>query len=309
MQICDDDNESNEKRIAKVKEGIRFLLTHFEGRQPLFPRKMSTALSQGRQFTVYSEEQILNECIKANFIDCRLNAYPVSDDNNISIGIQAPNIILIDLDLSKNENEDDALLRLNKITSNILNTIGNKLQGGCKPTVLWTGNGYHIYIVLDTRRLELITELAELSKQPSEEFLKFVEIKFSNYKSDSKHNPSFKSYLLRIPHTFNSKCITKGVDAGVKIIHRFDALRTLQIDACLIREFRVNLVDLDIKNKTAPANREAHENTSNRYCQWTTHRISQSYIWIEKLLHLPIADHRKYTIELVTAPYLINIKH
>ena len=84
MQIYYDNNtEAKELRIAKVKEGIRFILTHFEGRQPLFPRKMSTSLSQGRQFTVYNEEQILNECIKANFIDCRLNAYPVLSDDDM----------------------------------------------------------------------------------------------------------------------------------------------------------------------------------------------------------------------------------
>ncbi|MBA3978421.1 MAG: hypothetical protein H0X50_09575 [Nitrosopumilus sp.] len=45
----------------------------------------------------------------------------------------------------------------------------------CKPTVLWTGNGYHIYIVLETRPLELIKELKELSNEPSNKFLKFGE--------------------------------------------------------------------------------------------------------------------------------------
>jgi hypothetical protein len=95
--------EAKEEQIAKVKQRIRFILSHFEGRQPLFPRKMSTALSQGRQFIVYNEEQILNECIKANFIDCRLNAYPdiiilehsQSDEFDIFSTIQAPNIFLL----------------------------------------------------------------------------------------------------------------------------------------------------------------------------------------------------------------------
>ena len=77
----------------------------------------------------------------------------------------------------------------------------------CNPTVLWTGNGYHIYIVLDTRPLELITDLVELSDNPSEEFLKFAEFIFTNKRKDSCHNPSFKSCLLRIPYTLNSKCI------------------------------------------------------------------------------------------------------
>jgi hypothetical protein len=62
---------------------------------------MSTALSQIKQFTVYNEEQILDECIKTNFIDCRLNAYPVLLDDDIVAGIQAPNIIFIDIDLTQ----------------------------------------------------------------------------------------------------------------------------------------------------------------------------------------------------------------
>ena len=52
-----------DNRRDKVKEGIRLLLSHFEGRQRLFPRKMSTALTKGKQFTVYNKDQILNECI------------------------------------------------------------------------------------------------------------------------------------------------------------------------------------------------------------------------------------------------------
>ena len=82
-------------REKKLKEGIEFLLSHFEGRQRLFPRKMSTSTSQGKQFTVYNKEQILDACIKSNFIDCRLNAYPVLEDGLL----QTPNIIFIDLDL------------------------------------------------------------------------------------------------------------------------------------------------------------------------------------------------------------------
>jgi hypothetical protein len=80
LQI-NNNKEAKEQRISKVKQGIRFILSHFEGRQQLFPRKMSTALSQGRQFIVYSEDQILNECEKAGFVDCRLNAYSVSGES------------------------------------------------------------------------------------------------------------------------------------------------------------------------------------------------------------------------------------
>ena len=40
----------------KVKEGIDFLFSHFEGRQRLFPRKISTLASKGKQFIVYNKE-------------------------------------------------------------------------------------------------------------------------------------------------------------------------------------------------------------------------------------------------------------
>ena len=162
----------NNNRRDKVKEGIRFLLSHFEGRQRLFPRKMSTALSKGKQFTVYNKDQILNECIKANFVDCRLNGYPILDKeigiedyshhanhdhlkckSQISIPAQAPNIIFIDVDIPRDTSQQEVLL----ILKNVLNTINKRLNCS-SPTVLWTGNGYHIYIVLNTRPLELVQE-------------------------------------------------------------------------------------------------------------------------------------------------------
>jgi hypothetical protein len=130
---------------------------------------MSTSLSNGRQFIVYNQEQILNECIKANFIDCRINAYPVQMDSGL---LQAPNIIFIDIDLIpfiKDYQKDLEKLRnaLNKVLKNIELRLDR-----FKPTVLWTGNGYHIYIAVDTRPLELIVELNQLSKNPSEQFLR-----------------------------------------------------------------------------------------------------------------------------------------
>lgn len=55
--------QNNQNREEIVKEDIEFLLSHFEGRQRLFPRKMSTFASNGKQFIVYNKEQILDACI------------------------------------------------------------------------------------------------------------------------------------------------------------------------------------------------------------------------------------------------------
>lgn len=201
MQTFNDDNR--EERTHKVKEGISFILSHFDGRQQLFPRKISTGFSNGKQFMVYDTEQILNECIKSNFIDCRIQAYPVLEYENSAgtLNIQAPNLMFIDIDLPKDlvtTGEQESRVYLAKVLRRSLVVIENKLNN-CKPTILWTGNGYHIYLVLDTRPLELIDELKELSPKPSEEFLKFAGGTFSNNKKDSCHNPTFRSSPLSIP--------------------------------------------------------------------------------------------------------------
>ena len=290
MQII----SSTEERIYELKEGIDFILSYFEGRQQLFPRKISTAFSNGRQFTVYSREQILEECIKANFLNCRINAYPVLGES----GIQAPNIIFIDLDLSKDLPHQEAIEKLEKAINKSLKIIKEKLNG-CIPTVLWTGNGYHIYVVLNTRPLELIEELKELSPKPSEEILRYAEIIFSNKKKDLGHNPSFKSSLLRIPYTFNSKNQSK-----VTIIKEFDRNNISILNSELLRGFRLWLVDNDIREKRQKLKDERY---NKRLSGPKEYEIS-NYIWIEKLLQTPIPFFRRYCLYKILVPYLINVR-
>jgi hypothetical protein len=287
-------NEVEKIRIIKAKEGIDLILSHFEGRQILFPRKISTVFSNGKQFAIYSREQILEECIKANFIDCRINAYPVLGECHQ----QAPNLIFIDLDLSKNLPYQESLKQLEKAKNKSLKTIKQKLND-CIPTILWTGNGYHIYIVLDTRPLELIKELNELSPRPSEEFLKYTEIIFSNKKKDLAHNPSFRSSLLRTPYTFNSKN-----HAEVKIIQEFYKGNTPPINSELLRGFRLWLVDDDIRRKQQKLKSERYNNSLSEFKDDTI----KNYFWIEKLLQTSIPCFRRYCLYRIVVPYLINIK-
>jgi hypothetical protein len=295
------------ERTERVKAGISFILSHFEGRQPLFPRKMSTSLSNGRQFIVYNQKQILNECVKADFIDCRINAYPVQMDSGL---LQAPNIVFIDIDLIPfNKDCQMDLKKPNKVLNKVLKNIESRLDG-FKPTVLWTGNGYHVYITVDTRPLELIIELNQLTKNPSEQFLKFSEIELGANKNDPNHNPSFKSCMLRIPYTLNSKCVHIQ-DPEVKIVQRFDANAIPKLNAALLREYRLYLADLDLKEKLkslklrSVQNFEYKNGYSNNICK----NISREYDWIENyLLRTPIPDHRKYSIDLLLAPFLISIK-
>lgn len=79
----------------------------------------------------------------------------------------------------------------------------------------------------------------------------------------------------------------------------------------LLREFRLYLADKDIiRMKLESIKRSNQINRHSNYSLVNVNRtIPASYQWIEKkLLHTPIADHRKHTIDLVLAPFLIVIK-
>jgi hypothetical protein len=100
----------------------------------------------------------------------------------------------------------------------------------------------------------------------------------------------------------------------IKTIQEFNSSGIPTIGT-LLREFRLYLADLDIKIKDERRRLERRQqqlqnsNNSNHYV-FQTNSIPKSYLWIEsRLLQTAIPDHRKYTVELLLAPYLINIKH
>lgn len=149
-------------------------------------------------------------------------------------------------------------------------------------------------------------------REPSNDFLGFAENRFSGNKADPKHNPSFRSYLLRIPYTLNSKCLSNGTDPEIKIIRKFDPDNIPKLSLQLLREFRLYLADRDIKNKakTKVFKKKQKLSTFKGTQQMLTGYVPQCYQWIEnKLLEKAIPDHRKYTIDLLLAPFFTNIRH
>ena len=235
-------------------------------------------------------------------MDCRINGYPVLIDSEYQ---QAPNIIFIDLDLiSSDNNYQKNLEKLDKTVDKVLGNIELKLDR-CRPTVLWTGNGYHIYIVVNTRPLELIVELSQLSKNPSEQFLRFSEMRLSSHKNDPTHNPSFKSCMFRVPYTLNSKCLSRN--PAIQIVQSFDSNTIPKLDSVLLREFRLYLADLDINEKLKILKLRNAQNL--KYSDRCYNNSPREYEWIENsLLRTPIADHRKYSLDLLLAPFFINVK-
>ncbi|HEX7178711.1 MAG TPA: DNA primase noncatalytic subunit PriX [Nitrososphaeraceae archaeon] len=225
----------------------------------------------------------------ANFVDCRVNAFPSYTEYK---GIQRypPNFVFADLDASSFENS----MLLRKSLDDTLRTIRLKINGS--PTVLWTGNGYHVYQPIDAVILEELSQFEQF-ENPSSKFLRFVERYLTNEKSDPAHNPSFKSCMLRIPGSTNSKCELRN--NTVEIIQKWDGYRPPI--SLLFESFHSYLIDQKYNEL------KLQKRLQKRY-GFNAGEPNNSVHWIEILLETPIDDYRKNTVGLILAPYLINIR-
>ena len=224
-----------------------------------------------------------------NFVDCRVNAFPSYTEYK---GIQRypPNFVFADLDASSFENS----MLLRKSLDDTLRTIRLKINGS--PTVLWTGNGYHVYQPIDAVILEELSQFEQF-ENPSSKFLRFVERYLTNEKSDPAHNPSFKSCMLRIPGSTNSKCELRN--NTVEIIQKWDGYRPPI--SLLFESFHAYLIDQKYNEL------KLQKRLQKRY-GFNAGEPNNSVHWIEILLETPIDDYRKNTVGLILAPYLINIR-
>jgi len=239
-------------------------------------------------------------------------------------GIQRypPNLLFIDLD----KNDFETITALKLALFNTLKNIKEKLNGF--PTVLWLGNGYHIIQpvscpkilvdgILETAMLENITEFRKYDK-PSQEFLRFAKDYLSNGKADKNNKPSFKSCLIRIPNSINSK---SNITTKVRIVQKWNGNCQVmnfeykismvvnsrrQIRSPLTKELMLDFkrylihkkIDQDIQRQKILV-----ERSKNKFVD-----SSNYYSWIENLIQIPIEDFRKLVIDIILAPYLINVK-
>ncbi len=126
---------------------------------------------------------------------------------------QKPNFIFIDLDSGAFKTCEE----LDKVLTKTLKNLNDRLDRAY-PTVLWSGNGYHIYLPVKASLLELENIFRELSEEPSRKFIQFAEQFLSDNKSDPEHwkHVSFKNCMLRIPGSINSN------GKQVKLIQQWD---------------------------------------------------------------------------------------
>jgi Primase X len=253
---------------------------HFE--EPIWPRAIFTK-TLARQYVVYSRKEALARFKQSNLLDCRINAYPNYTAYN-GINRHPPNFIFIDIDRSLFTTDKEFWMAVNKTGKNIDQTLGGK------PTVLWSGNGVHICQPIEAIVLEEESKFAQFD-QPSQTFLRFAAQFLSNHKADTNNNPAFRSCLLRIPGSYNSKYIEQNRE--VNIIQRWDGLRPRANP--LYYHFYIYIADKKLKE----FNMQKIKAESYR---------GNTIPWIEKLLETPIDDYRKNAVNLILAPYLINVR-
>jgi len=136
-----------------IERGLDYILSHFQ--EPLWPRTISTKATEGRQILVNSREEALSRFKRANFLDCRISAYPPNADENPSaiarfqgIKTSTPSNIIVMIDLDRCNFKTDIAFEL--ALSRTLNSIKEKLGSEITPTVMWSGRGYHIILPLNS---------------------------------------------------------------------------------------------------------------------------------------------------------------
>lgn len=249
---------------------------------------------------VFNKQEALAQFRQANYLDCRINAYPHYSGFK-GINRQSPNFIFIDIDRDNFNSDKGFRQAVNKTVKNI-----NEILGG-KPTILWTGNGIHIYQPVNGIVLEQESIFSHFD-QPSQHFLKFATRYLSNNKSDAHNTPAFRYCLLRIPGLRNQKCIYKNgsndtidVNSQITIIDYWNGIRP-KIHP-LLYQFYIFLAHHKIKE----INRQQKIDTGKQY-RYNESQNNRSILWIEKLLQLSIHEHRKFVVWRILAPYLTNIR-
>ncbi len=91
----------------------------------------------------FNIQEVLEYFRASNYEDCRINAYP-SFTKYDGINRTAPSFLMIDINLKDFASKDKLVRAMNR---DFLKRIETIMHG--HPTVLWTGNGYHIYQPMD----------------------------------------------------------------------------------------------------------------------------------------------------------------
>ncbi len=257
--------------MADVEFGLDYILNHFENQ---FPRTISTLETENRQVEVYSKQEALSYFTKSKFVDCRISAF-----GGYEIEHEKPNLIFVDLDDRTALHETLALFH-------------KEIDG--IPSVLNTGNGYAIIQPITIKPLQKITldgkEIPDIAKK----LLLFEERYLTNSKCDMGNHPSLRSCMMRVPYSYNKKCLLQGKSrqkSQVTIHSEWNGERPTVYHLPFQKYLR---------------KQELKQNNFNNCHYKSNGKIK----YIEKLLQTKVPDDGKDRIlDLILCPYLVNVKN
>lgn len=293
-----------------IENNVNFILSHFQDQVQLFPRKIM--VSDRGQLSISNKQEVLAKYKQANYIDCKINAYPEFIQWK-GINRVPPSFLFIDLDL-ENFNYDKILLE--KALLRTQKKIKDKIKG--HPTILWSGGGYHIYqpikfiISKESKEqgygetLESIERFSKflpfVNNDLTTEFMRFTEAFLTNNMNDPKHTPSINSCLIRIPGTINSKYGNK-----IELVQKWDGM--FSPINYILKDFEISLIQMRIdylkKYKYKQYKQSRIKNYRSKYSLNIKNKKTK---WIDKLIEIPLADHRKYCLWKILIPYLVNVR-
>jgi hypothetical protein len=298
-----------------IESGLDFILSHFKPEE-LFPRRISTRVTEGRQITVKDMDEAIARFKQSNLLDCRISIYPFPVPEHKSYNRQTPDIFLSDLD-RKNFKTDRLFQQCLRHT---LQNFKDKLHGA-NPTVLWSGGGYHLLQPLDADIvLEMESIFAEFD-EPSRNLMRYAEKLMTDNKADPVHcnTVAFGNCMVRIPGSYNSKYIQFDdrhevivnipPQSEVKIIHRWDGYKPNI--RWLLEGYWVYLIQ-ERNNEALERLRQEQKRLrfERKYpsrCQ-SQQQASNKIGWIESLYRLSLDDFREYCTTFILVPYFVNIR-
>jgi hypothetical protein len=255
-----------------------------------FPRTISTFKTEGRQVSVNTINEVLNLFKASNFVDCRINAYPVLS--------RKPDFVMADLDLTGFKTERMLIKAVDRTVDNI----DCDLPGSI-PMILFTGGGYHVYQPIDMPVLEE-ESMFRFFDNPSTEFIRYAAHRWTGGKNDSCNKPSIKSCMLRVPCSINSK---NG--KVVEIVQDWNGNRPRANR--LLQDFYIKLAAKKLKAESEYSYNyyQQQQQQSQPQPQPRPQYFTRPIGWIDSILNNGgMSDYRKLLVDLVIAPYLVNIK-
>ncbi|MFZ0513020.1 MAG: hypothetical protein WAM14_15535 [Candidatus Nitrosopolaris sp.] len=295
-----------------IEEGLDFIERHLE--PPIFPRRISTFRTGGKQIQVNNREEALAKFKECNVLDCGISAYPYPVPGYRGVNRQSPNLFLADLDKKNFKTKKS----FEEAVQNTLKNFKDKLHGA-NPSVLWSGGGNHFLqplyadVLLETE--SVFSEFAE----PSRKLMQYAEKIVTDNKGDPCHcnTVSFNNCMIRIPGSYNSKYIQfdnmgKVVnipsESEVKIVQRWDDYRPNI--RWLLKDYWIYLIQ-ERNNELLKRTRDEQKRLKfeRGYCNRITVEQQTTRIdWIESLYAKSLDDFRKYCTWRIFTPYFMNVR-